>query len=97
MKKEEIKKDIIRETLISSVQYLSENTYIVWSSLIGISLIISIVTFHVFDQIITVGHKIRGGYSLALLDLGALYYVKTEKIFFRIFLFFDPPQIHRTF
>ena len=45
MKKKEIKKDIIRETLISSVQYLSENTYIIWSSLIGISLIISIVTF----------------------------------------------------
>ena len=45
MKKEEIKRDIIRENLISLLHYLSENTYILWSTLISLSLVILIVTY----------------------------------------------------
>ena len=45
MKKEEIKRDIIREKLISSLHYLSENTYILWSTVIGLSFVIFIVTY----------------------------------------------------
>ena len=45
MKKEEIKRDVIREKLISSLHYLSENTYILWSTIIGLSLVIFIVTY----------------------------------------------------
>ncbi len=45
MKKEEIKRDIIRENLISFIHYLSENMYIVWSTIIGLSLMIVLVTY----------------------------------------------------
>ena len=45
MKKEEIKRDIIRENLISFIHYLSENMYIVWSTIIGLSLLIVLVTY----------------------------------------------------
>ena len=45
MKKEEIKRDPIRDTLISVLQYLSENTYMLWTSLILISILIFAVTY----------------------------------------------------
>ncbi len=45
MKKEEIKRDIIRESLISFIHYLSENMYIVWTTILGLSLLIIAVTY----------------------------------------------------
>jgi len=45
MRKEEIKKDPIRDSLINGLQYLSENTYILWGVLIVLSAIIVSTTY----------------------------------------------------
>ena len=45
MRKEEIKRDPIRDSLINGLQYLSENTYILWGVLILLSAVIVSTTY----------------------------------------------------
>ena len=45
MKNQEIKKDIIRDRIINILNYISENTNVVWGSIGAVIILISAITF----------------------------------------------------